>query len=962
MGGLRSGARTALIGRDDELALLEAELAGARLVTLTGPGGAGKTRLAQAVFHARRTDVQSCWVDLAQVQAPELVGESVAAALGAQPGGTDAVTAVVERLGEDEFLLVLDNCEHLVTACAELVDVLLDSCPGLQVLATSRDPLAIAGEAIRRVPPLSAGAAAELFAQRARAMVPDFAITGANTAAIGQLCRRLAGWPLSIELAAARMRVLTVDQIVTGLDDVFALLSSGSRGPARHQSLHATLDWSHDLLTGSEQLLFRRLGTFPGSFDLAAARAVAADELPGGRLLDVLSRLVDRSLVSVQHAGPRARYRLLGPIRAYALERLDAAGESEQVADAHLRHYCAVVERAEPLLVGAEQVRTLDELEAEASNLRTALSFARDHARTRIGMRLAAGLWRMCYLRGHYREGRYWLDWAATVDPDADAALRAKALRGGGSLALLECDYPAAVRRLEAALQLYRDAGDDGGTATVLQVLGSVAREQGRYGRAEALHQEALELFTALGDDAGKAQAEAFLAFVAWLQCHWTDATEHGERALAAARQLADPETTAWALTSLGTVAQYTGDHARAAALLAEAHELSVAAVYPEGVAWTLHERGLLGLRRDDRDAEELLLDSLVRHRELGDRWRQASVLTDLAAAAVAHGRLERGAALLGAAASIRDDIGTVIAPCEQADHDRVETAARTGLGPDGYAIAWTAGRDSIDAALAITGAEYAPSAGPVGTPAARATELRVRMLGAATVRRGARELSAADWGYGKPRELCFLLASSSGLTKQQIGLALWPELDGTRLRNAFHTALRELRRALGDPGWVVYGDGRYALDRSRELRCDVDAFESALRAARRTPGADALGHLQQAIAAYGGPFLPDADAEWALERGAQLHRDYGAALAAAGRILVEAKRPGEAVELYQRAVEHDPLDETAHRRLMRCLAAIGEPARAVLVYRELSDRLRSELGIAPAPETAAIFRRLTAT
>ena len=537
-------------------------------------------------------------------------------------------------------------------------------------------------------------------------MVPDFEITAANAAAVGQLCRRLAGWPLSIELAAARMRVLSIEQIVAGLDDMFALLSSGSSrtpGPARHQSLRATLDWSHDLLSETEQILFRRLAAFPGSFDLAAAVGVAGGEdLPGAVVLDVLSRLVDRSLVTVQSGRTQARYRLLGPIRTYAAERLAAAGERERVADAHLRHYCAFVEQVEPLLAGAEQVRALDRLEAEASNLRTALAFARDNGRIRVGMRLAAGLTRLCSLRGHYREGRYWLDWAATADPDAEPRLRAKALRGGGILALLECDYPAAVRRLEAGLQLYRDVGDTSGTASVLQVLGSVAREQGRYGRAEALHQEALELFDARGDTTGRAQSLTYLAFVAWLQGQWPEATSHAERARTIARELGDPESTAWALISLGVVALYTGEQDRAATLLAEAHELSLAAVYPEGVAWTLHGQGMLALRRHEPAAEELLLQSLERHRSLGDRWRQASVLVDLAGAAIEHGRPERAGALLGAAAGIRDEIGTVVAPCEQEDHDRIESATRAAMGADRFASVWADGHGPVDAALAV--------------------------------------------------------------------------------------------------------------------------------------------------------------------------------------------------------------------------------------------------------------------
>jgi DNA-binding SARP family transcriptional activator len=359
-------------------------------------------------------------------------------------------------------------------------------------------------------------------------------------------------------------------------------------------------------------------------------------------------------------------------------------------------------------------------------------------------------------------------------------------------------------------------------------------------------------------------------------------------------------------------------------------------------VAWARHELGLLALRRGPdvlARAEKLLLDSLARHRELGDRWRTASVLDDLASAALLGGRPQRAAALLGAATAIRDDIGTVVAPCERPDHDTVEGRARELLGADAFSAEWTRGRDStIDDVLA------APEAPRLALPeqrqpvrettrvAERPTptgRLRLRMLGAATVHLGDRRLNAADFGYGKPRELLWLLASTPQRTKDQIGLALWPDLAGGQLRNAFHTALRDLRRALGDPGWVVFNAGAYALDRSRDQSTDLQEFEASLAAARRArPAPDALPHLQRAIAAYGGDLLPEVvDVDWVDTRRGELRRVFSAALGAAGRLLATSGRYAEAAEVYRTAIEHDPLEESAHRHLMSCLIRLGGPS-----------------------------------
>ncbi|WP_186526316.1 tetratricopeptide repeat protein [Leekyejoonella antrihumi] len=981
--------RTPLVGRDDEVVRLLRTLAGCRLVTLTGPGGVGKTRLALALMQADATAELApdgaVTVELSAVSDAALVADTVRVALGVPDApGRPAGVAIIDRLDAAAALLVLDNCEHLSPAVAELVDALLDGCPRLRVLATSREPLAVDGEALWpvhpfRVPPADTMTAAvvadtasgQLFEQRAQAVRPTFHLTDANAPGVTRVCRRAGGLPLAIELAAARVRVLSVEEIASGLDDMLGLLAGGARSkPVRQKSLRASLDWSNALLNGWEQTVLRRLGVFPGGFDLPAATAVVAGEdVSATELLDLLLRLVDQSLLTAQSTGGPVRYRLLSPIRDYARERLAEAGEQGAVAAAHLGFYADLVDRAEPLLSGPRQTEHLDELELEGNNLRAALKFAAESGAPPAGLRLAAGLERLCAVRGHYREEWQWLDWAATADPGAPEPLRAKALLGAGRLAFLACDYPAAVRRLEAGLRLYRQIGDRPGTVMALHGLGSVARELGRYARAEALYRQALTLAAGDADARQVAQARGYLGFTAWLQGDWQRAVTESEQALRAFRQLGDGEGIVWSLLSLGAVAQYRDEYAVAAEMLGQARELAERLGYREGMAWSLHELGLLALRRGDAAAEELLLDALSRHRALGDRWRTASVLEDLAACAQTTGDHRRSIALLGAAAQIRTAIGTELAPCERPRHDRVDAAARQHLREDDFAAAWLHGQGATLDQL-ITATATVPSPEPThGRPprdvhtTTTAPRLRIRALGACTVHRGTHLLTTADWGYGKPRELFFLLAGSPSLTKANIGTALWPDLDGPQLRNAFHTALRDLRRAVGDPGWILYAAGRYTLDRTREHSSDVEIFQEGLAAARRSkPPEVVLAHLQRAITAYGGEFGQDLpETEWVLARRVEFADAATRALSQVGRLLAAADRYDEAAEIYRRLIERDPLDEAANRHLMICLSRLGEVGQAAQRYQQLTELLRTELGVGPSPETRAVHQRLQA-
>ena len=1003
---------TSLVGRRREREDLVGALSASRLVTLTGPGGVGKTRLALAAAAQaqQRFGGRAWWVELAPVASDDMVAHVIADALGARDApGLDLVDSVAGCIGEHPALLVLDNCEHLTAACREVAARLLAACPQLHILATSREPLGADGESRWPLPPLTvpqtegpAGAqalltgseAVQFFLDRARAVLPGFEITDNSAPLIAQLCRRLDGLPLAIELAAPKLRVLAVNQVLAALDDVFKLLVGGRPGgPARHQTLRAALDWSYDMLRPAEQAALRRLSAFAGPFGLAAAGQVAT---LGGTdpadVLGLLADLVDRSLLVVDHAAAEARYRMLGTVRQYGLERLAEAGERAAADQALLSVYLDLAERTEAELTGPGQAAAGERLQAEVHNLRSVLQTARDTGDVTAALRLAGALCRFWYLRGHYREGRDWLDWALAAPSQAPAAVRAKALSGSGMLAQLQCEYPAAVRRLEGALRLYRELGDRHGVAGVLQALGCVAREQSRYARATELHAESLGEFEALGDRWGMANAHGYLGFVAWLQGDFAGAADECTQALAAFTELGDREGIAGELLSLGVVALYRGEHAAAAEQLEQSRAMSAEVGFREGVAWALHELGVLALHRGRTDAEPLLRRALEIHRDLGDRWRLATVLDDLAAAALAArpSRPSHAARLLGAAQQVRDTIGTTIAPCERADHARTEAAARAVLGDAAFADLARAGAAASLDGVAGDGsrppAQESPQAGarsPVaanqqakrkmpptlGPPAPAGSgvspqaggSLRLRLLGGSSVHVAGRPLTTADWGYAKPRELLYLLASSPPLSREQIGLALWPELAQSQLRNALHSALRQLRHTLGDTGWIGFTDGRYALDGSRPLDCDLQMFEHRLaEAGAARPPAAALGPLQRAIAAYGGDFLADSTpGEWAVTRRTGLRRAYERALGAAGRLLVADGRAREAADVYQQAITHEPLDEAAHRALMECWAATGQTARALRHYAELTELLADQLGSAPAAQTTALYERL---
>lgn len=723
---------TPLLGREELLATVDARLAGGRLVTLTGPAGAGKTRLAIAV--ANRWRAGPVWfVDLAVVESPVQVPQAVAAALGVRDeAGRDGVDTLVDTLGDGVGLLLLDNCEYLVAGCAELVTRLLARHAGLRVLTTSRRALRAPGEVVvgvpsLAVPPPGAGhtvaelathSASRLFLERARARcgrpVPD-----ASAGPVAELCAELDGLPLAIELAAARTPMLDVGEIVTRIRaDLRLLRNSDPTAPARHRTLTAALESSVEQLDPPARGLFERLAVFPGGVDVAAAQAMG-----GPDAAESLNALVDASLLEAAPAtgadaaagGVPARFRMLVPIRRHALARLAASG-GEAAASRDFAAYCLdFAERAAGGLVGTGQESWLRRLRAEAPNLRAAMTWLTEAgaAAPRHGdLRMAVALARYHRLVGTYREGQSWLVAALARHPEAPAPLRAQGGTAAAMFALLLCEYPAAVEHAELARRACRAVGDRPGEARVETILGSIAREQARYAESAAHLAAASAIFVELGDEAGEAQTVQLQGFTAWLAGDLERATSRLRASLRWWQRLGDPLAGASALASLGAVALYRGDLAQAEALLATALRRCTESGYPEGVGWAHNLCGLVELRlgRTDRAADHLTR-SLALHRQVGDRWRTASVLEALAEVARRQGEAWRAAGLLGAAGRIRAEIGAPVPACERADLAATSRALRADLdaehGAGAFEKAFRYGHDApLETMLALRGSD----------------------------------------------------------------------------------------------------------------------------------------------------------------------------------------------------------------------------------------------------------------
>jgi predicted ATPase/DNA-binding SARP family transcriptional activator/DNA-binding CsgD family transcriptional regulator len=693
--------RSSFVGREGEMLEVKRALAMTRLLTLTGAGGSGKTRLAlEVVRDLVGAYPDGVWlVELAPLSEGRLVPQAVAKAVGVpEQSARSLVDALVEALRAKEMLLVLDNCEHLVEAAARLVAVLLDSCPRLRILATSREALSVAGESRWPVPALSVpdprrsptvgelerSESARLFAERARHRHPSFTMRSENARAVAEICRRLDGLPLAIELAAARVGTLSVQQISEKLEDSLKLLTVGDRTAVpRQRTLRGTLDWSHDLLSEPEQKLLRQLSVFAGGWTLEAAEAVGwSNDIEQGETLDLLSGLVEKSLVvSEPTEDGRVRYRLLEPVRQYALEKLEESKKAESVRRRHAEYFLALAEEAEPELWGPEDKAWLERLEAEHDNLRAALSWTLERREAEPALRLAGALWRFWITRGYYEEGRRWFEEA--LEKGERTAVRARVLARLGHLALWQGDLSRAKTAAQEGLKVSKETGIEGMfTADFLIILGEVAvRTKGHNERAKELLEAALVLSRETGDRRGMAWSLGSLANMSSSQGDHERAKELYEEGLALSRELGGAETIGVQLLSLGYEYLLEGNHERAAALNEEAATLLRNRGYRTGLEKALDNLGWAALVRGDHDrASELFEESVALCKELGDKLTAAESLEGLACTAAAKGEAERAARLFGAAQGQYEAGGYHHTPRERALREPYLAAARSRL------------------------------------------------------------------------------------------------------------------------------------------------------------------------------------------------------------------------------------------------------------------------------------------
>ena len=721
---------TDFVGRRRELAALAELLAEARLLTLTGVGGTGKTRLAlQLAADVAERFPDGVWLaELAALTDADGLAAAIATSLGVQEQpGRDLEDTLGDHFGARHMLLILDNCEHVLDKCARLCEGLLRSAPDLRILATSREAMGVRGEVSWPVSslslPESTGAAGtgldeaarseavQLFVQRAYAAQPQFELNAERLPAVVQICRRLDGIPLALELAAARLRMLSAEQIASRLDDRFRLLTGGNRTALpRHQTLSATLDWSYDLLEEDERTVFRRLSVFRGGWTLEAAEAVAC----GGGIeecdvLDLLSRLVDKSLVNTEEGRHGLRYRYLETMRQYARDALVRSPEAEAVRDAHLAHFLAIARAAEAASRGPDQERLMATLEAEHDNMRAALDRALAAGSGEAGMQLGVGMWRFWYLHGFWAEGRARLEsilaQAATSGSAADEAACAHLLNAAGALANAQGDYDSARRRFEKSLAIRRELNDKAGIATTLSNLAVVALDQGDTATARVLQDESLALRRELGDPWPVAATLGNLGAICHLQGNLDAARSLYAESLALHRDLGDRPNTAMMLSNLGIVAGDQGDHVAARRLHGESLDLCREVGDREGVAAALTGLGWAALGMGDpAAAADFHLQSLAISTELGHKRRQTECIEVLGWLAAGSGEAERAAHLMGAAEAQWQALGVSLSDSHGAGHRReAEAQALAALGAAAYRRAWDAGRAmSREAALAL--------------------------------------------------------------------------------------------------------------------------------------------------------------------------------------------------------------------------------------------------------------------
>ena len=698
---------TSFVGRDNDVRQLRAHLTQqeVRLLTLTGAAGTGKTRLALHVAEEMLGEFPYgvFFVPLAPLSDPDLLASTIGESVGVREvAGQTLLHTLKDALRSQSVLLILDNFEHVIEHARELGE-LLSGCPSLKMLVTSREVLHLSGEHILVVPAmaipdpqvtlsteqLAQFDGVQLFIERARAAKPNFALTPQNGRVIAEICARLDGLPLAIELAAARVKLLPPEALLERLsltyDQRQTLLTGGASDlPIRHQALHSAIDWSFSLLRPSEQRLFSHLAVFSGGFSLEAAEALCSSdpELANG-VLDGIASLIDKSLLNQEEEEIREpRYRMLDTIREYALAQLQATGELDQAQRCLAEHLVVVAERAEPELTGPEQASWLDGLEREHDNIRGALQWCSESGAANLALRLAGALWRFWSTRGYVGEGLRWLEAAISSSDAPDPLVLAKALNGAANLAREQGDYDRALRLHEESLALARDHGDARAMAEGLNNLGLIALYQGQHERAQQLCEDGLELFRTIEDKGGVAAALNNLGNVARERGRSDAAAALHKESLALRRAVGDKRGIALSLNNLANVVLNQGDYWRAAALHQESLALRRELGDRAGVATSLNNLGNVArVQGDFLAARGFYEESLAVRRDLGDKRRVAAALINLGIVERERGERDRAAMLLRDSLLLRRELGD-----EQGMHAALDNLRRLAVNQTDFA------------------------------------------------------------------------------------------------------------------------------------------------------------------------------------------------------------------------------------------------------------------------------------
>lgn len=745
--------QTSFIGRGGEMQEVEMLLGQTRLLTITGAGGAGKTRFAlELTAHIRLPFADGVWlVELAALGDGELVAQAVARVMGVRErSGVSLSATLTQALADKELLLLLDNCEHLVDAVAGLCSALLPRCPRLRIVATSREALRVDGETVWRLPSLSLPPAhsmpslqslahyeaVRLFVERAKAAHPDFALSADNAAAVHEICQRLDGIPLALELAAALVRTMSVAQICASLDDRFALLKAEQTHLPRQQTLAALIDWSYDLLTASEQALFASLAAFAGGFSLEAAETICAEQRGGGlRVILGLGQLVEKSLLAKERQGENTRYRMLETIREYAAQRLRGSEREAHYRRQHAEYYLSLAEVAAAELSGSRQASWLAWFDVEQDNLWAALTWTKGQGESGMLLRLALALHRFWMLRGLVSEGRLWLA-AALEDNTADPYLRARALISAGDLSHWQGDYSTAAVLVAQGLVLASALHDDDAVAAALKAQGTIARNQNDFATAQQKYEAALQLFRHLGDDWNVATALSNLAAVAVHHLDYPLAQRLLEESLTIHRGLGDQNMVAIALYNLADINMDLGDYAASRALLLESEAIYKQLTDDWNLGWVYNNLAEVAASEGDyAAAKRWLAESLPRLQAVGDKWAIArayylkgwvamaggdyvaartllhaaldiwqainaqrmiaNLVELLAEIRLAEGKARAATRLLAAAERLREAISAAPTPIRQQAQARLVGKIQAKIDEPTFAAAWQEGREA---------------------------------------------------------------------------------------------------------------------------------------------------------------------------------------------------------------------------------------------------------------------------